>query len=127
MRQASYVFDYDDVWAKDPHFVKYDYNAPDAVPPELHHAFDCVVIDPPFITEEVWAKYAATAKLLLAPGGKVIGSTVAENREMLARHLPGMRPCAFQPSIPHLIYQYNLYTDYDSVTFAERNPEIPAE
>lgn len=48
---------------------RYDFNAPEDVPAELHHTFDCVVIDPPFITEEVWHKYAATAKLLLKPGG----------------------------------------------------------
>ena len=28
-----------------------------------------VVIDPPFITREVWEKYAAAARLLLRPGG----------------------------------------------------------
>jgi hypothetical protein len=32
---------------------------------------------------------------------------------------------AFQPSIPNLVYQYNLFTNYDATTFAKANPEIP--
>jgi 16S rRNA G966 N2-methylase RsmD len=30
---------------------------------ELHGSFDFVLIDPPFITREVWEKYAITARL----------------------------------------------------------------
>ena len=96
IQKNSWVFDFDDQWSKDKHFVIYDYRLPDAVPRELHHTFDMVVIDPPFITggklpktfrpsmqqpsaqlpdiatrltEEVWRKYADTAKLLLKDGG----------------------------------------------------------
>lgn len=50
--------------------MRYDYNAPEQLPAALHGTFDCVVIDPPFITREVWAKYAQAAKLLLQPGGE---------------------------------------------------------
>lgn len=72
----------------------YDFNKPDDFPKDLHHTFDMVVIDPPFITkevrpthhditshhnkcpaapvltlrEQVWEKYAETAKLLLKEG-----------------------------------------------------------
>ena len=42
-----------------------------------------LVIDPPYITREVWAQYAITAKLLLAPNGRILLSTVAENAEMM--------------------------------------------
>ena len=66
--------------------------------------FDCVVIDPPFITPECWKLYAATAKLILAPGGKVIASTIAENAPLM-KELLGASPQRFQPSIPHLVYQ----------------------
>jgi len=124
IRQASWVMDLDQQWAKEPGFFAYDFNKPEDLPGECLGAFDCVVIDPPFITEEVWAKYAATAKLLLSPGGKIILTTVAENKEMLKEML-GVAPCAFQPSIPHLVYQYNLYTNYESETFSRKNPEIP--
>lgn len=46
-------------------FVKYDFNNLDTIPAEMHHTFDLAVIDPPFITEEVWIKYADAIKLLL--------------------------------------------------------------
>lgn len=51
--------------------ARYDFNHPEAIPEHLQHSFDCVVIDPPFITREVWEKYAQAAKLLLrdASGG----------------------------------------------------------
>jgi hypothetical protein len=39
----------------------------------LHRTFDFIVIDPPFITAEVWAEYAKAAKLLLVPGEEVMG------------------------------------------------------
>ena len=45
--------------------------------------FEMLVIDPPYITREVWAQYAITAKLLLAPNGRILLSTVAENAEMM--------------------------------------------
>ena len=32
---------------------------------------------------------------------------------------------AFLPSIPHLVYQYNLYTNYNSDVYSKKNPEIP--
>ncbi len=49
------------------------------------------MIDPPFITKEVWEKYAKTAALLLKSGkdsngipfGKVILTTVMENAPFL--------------------------------------------
>jgi hypothetical protein len=34
-------------------------------------------------------------------------------------------PCTFQPSIPHLVYQYNLYANYPSSALAVVNAEIP--
>ncbi|RYH06746.1 hypothetical protein EON65_42520 [archaeon] len=39
----------------------------------MHHSFDVVVIDPPFITEDVWRKYAAAAKVLLKTGNDSTG------------------------------------------------------
>ena len=45
------------------------------IPKELYHTFDFIVIDPPFITAEVWAEYAKAAKLLLVEGVQVRGET----------------------------------------------------
>lgn len=127
------VFDYDEQFGRDAklldpakNYVKYDYNAPDALPEGMLGTFDYVVVDPPFITEEVWELYAVAVKRLLAPGGKMLLSTIPENAEMLGRLL-GCRRCAFRPSIPNLVYQYDLYTNYESARLGERNPEIPED
>jgi hypothetical protein len=54
---------YDDMWASNPGFVKYNFKEVDKIPKEHHHAFDYVVIDPPFITEEVWELYCQVRKI----------------------------------------------------------------
>lgn len=85
------MIQYDKKWINDPGFVFYDFNSPEEFDPDLRNTFDVVVIDPPFITHEVWQKYAITAKLLLKegvnedgiPNGKVIGTTVIENSSFL--------------------------------------------
>lgn len=126
MRAASKVFDLDEQWAALPCFVRYDFNEPEVVPAELHHSFDALLIDPPFITEAVWEKYAATARLLLRPGGRVICSTIAENADLM-RRLLRLERVAFQPSIPHLIYQYDLFTNFAPSVLCHANPEIPSD
>jgi EEF1A lysine methyltransferase 1 len=42
-----------------------------------------VIIDPPFITREVWEKYALCAKKLLKENGMWFLSTIDENEEMI--------------------------------------------
>lgn len=110
-------------------FVYYDYNSPSKIPDELRGAFSAVVIDPPFITKDVWEKYAQAAKLLLAGGaGLVMATTVVENASLLEELLgPGLKPNAFLPSIPHLPYQYALYTNFETPEFSVRNEEIAGD
>jgi EEF1A lysine methyltransferase 1 len=63
-----------------------------------------VVIDPPFITREVWEKYAEISKLLLREeGGHALLSTIDENEEMILEVM-GARKRTFRPSIPNLVY-----------------------
>lgn len=82
----------------------YDFNKADELPSDLHHSFDLVVIDPPFITREVWEKYAEAAKLLLKEeGGHALLSTIDEN-EANIKELIGADRKAFRPSIPNLVY-----------------------
>ena len=57
-----------------------------------------------------------------------MGCSVAElrwawGREMM-QELFGATPAAFQPSIPHLVYQYDLYTNYAPLCLASPNPEL---
>eukprot|EP00397_Hematodinium_sp_SG-2012_P030783 GEMP01032627.1.p1 GENE.GEMP01032627.1~~GEMP01032627.1.p1 ORF type:complete len:182 (+),score=24.90 GEMP01032627.1:62-547(+) len=103
-RQRSHFFDIDEKWKDHPNFVRYDFNEPLALADELRESFELVIIDPPFITLEVWQKYAQTCKFLLKPGGKIILSTIMENETMM-RDLLDVHPVKFMPSIPHLVYQ----------------------
>lgn len=77
LRKESVVLDYDKQWESDPGFVWYDFNVPENIPERLHGSFEGVLIDPPFITPEVWEKYSTTAKLLLKEGGKIICTTIS--------------------------------------------------
>mmetsp|Transcript_20915 Transcript_20915/g.37665 ORF Transcript_20915/g.37665 Transcript_20915/m.37665 type:complete len:251 (-) Transcript_20915:55-807(-) len=122
-RRECAVLDYDRKWESDPGFVFYDYNEPESVPEEIKGTFEMLVIDPPYITREVWAQYAITAKLLLAPNGRILLSTVAENAEMM-KELLDVEPQNFRPSIPKLVYQYCLYTSYPSEGLGCVNEEI---
>ncbi|CAM9352794.1 unnamed protein product [Ectocarpus sp. 6 AP-2014] len=128
LRAKCKVFDLDTKWAKDPGFVLYDYTKPQDIPETLRGTFDMVVVDPPFVTRQVWESYTAATKLLLRPGGAglVLCSTILENAPFM-EELLGASPCEFKPSIPNLVYQYSLYVNYDSKRLASCNPEIPSE
>ncbi|XP_073391710.1 uncharacterized protein [Physcomitrium patens] len=126
IKNRSFFFDVDSQWEKHSNFVYWNYNQPSEVDRTMHHQFDCVVIDPPFVTREVWAKYSEAALLLLKEGGKIILSTIPENAEML-KHMLNVKRQAFQPSIPHLVYQYAFFTNYESANFSFPNPESIAE
>lgn len=41
---------------KEKNFVFYDFNKPTELPDELKGKFNFILIDPPFITLEVWTK-----------------------------------------------------------------------
>ncbi|CAK4079383.1 unnamed protein product [Aphanomyces euteiches] len=122
-RAELVLFDYD---AALPRVVHYDFHEPTNVSPGFEHHFDFVVIDPPFITEEVWTKYAMSARYLLAPHGKLLLTTIAENASLMERLL-GCTLRRFQPSIPHLVYQYGTYANYESEALDQVNPEIPQD
>ena len=103
----------------------FDFNKIENIPEDLHHKFDMVVIDPPFITREVWEKYAEISRLLLKEeGGHALLSTIDENEEMILE-IMGAKRRAFRPSIPNLVYQYSFYTTYEHPDLDEKNAEIP--
>mmetsp|Transcript_80348 Transcript_80348/g.176135 ORF Transcript_80348/g.176135 Transcript_80348/m.176135 type:complete len:378 (-) Transcript_80348:213-1346(-) len=117
------VLDFDRQWEWDAGFVFYDFNKPIDVPADLHCSFDYVLIDPPFITREVWTLYAETAKLLMKDGGRLLCTTIFENAAMM-KELLAVTPTLFRPSIPNLVYQYSIYTNYRSERLEKLNPEI---
>lgn len=132
-RQRARLLDFDTQWAWDPGFVAYDYKHPEALPVELKHRFAMVVIDPPFITKEVWKMYAKTTQYLLLRGSgdedekvskrKILCTTVSENAGLL-QALLGVKERRFQPSIPTLVYQFSSFSNYKSARLDAINPEL---
>jgi len=132
-RKNFTLFDIDTVWKDDDGFEYYDFKKPGKFNETLRGSFDMVVIDPPFITREVWESYAITTKLLLKHStfsdniterSFVLGTTVVENKSLMGE-LFGTKPTVFRPSVPHLVYQYNIYLNCDEcTTLKNKNPEI---
>jgi len=73
LKANSSLFDYDEMWASEPGFVKYDYRKPEDIPAKYLHSFDLVVIDPPFVTDIVWEKYIEATLLLWTQGASYSG------------------------------------------------------
>ena len=101
----------------------YDFNSPTDINENLHHKFDVIVIDPPFITQAAWEKYAITAALLAKENPHIICTTVEQNASLMKR-LFNCKVTNFQPSIPKLIYQYNTYANFDSTALSAINSEL---
>ena len=98
------MLDIDTQWKNEKGFVEYDFTKPLTLDEKLKHSFDCVVIDPPFVTRDAWEKFAEAGNYLHKDGGVIICSSIAENEPML-KELLNVHSVAFKPSIPHLIYQ----------------------
>eukprot|EP00297_Palpitomonas_bilix_P018219 CAMPEP_0113881774 /NCGR_PEP_ID=MMETSP0780_2-20120614/8568_1 /TAXON_ID=652834 /ORGANISM="Palpitomonas bilix" /LENGTH=188 /DNA_ID=CAMNT_0000868679 /DNA_START=100 /DNA_END=666 /DNA_ORIENTATION=+ /assembly_acc=CAM_ASM_000599 len=127
LKENSVVFDLDEQWSSNPCFVRWDFNEPTAFPDELAHTFDFIVVDPPFITREVWEKYTEATKKLLKNDGTptfILLTTIQENKDMM-KELLDVEPQAFLPGIPNLVYQYSLYVNYESEHLQQKNPDIP--
>jgi len=124
-RAGCRLLEYDETLCSADGCVRFDFHRPTALPQELRGAFKCVVIDPPFITRDVWQLYAQTARHLLPEeGGLLVLTTVIENAPMLAELLDA-RPNVYLPSIPNLPYQYSVYTNFKAPLLDSPNPEVP--
>jgi hypothetical protein len=55
-KEQSTLLEYDQKFKGDKGFVFYDFNKPLELDGSLEGKYDFILIDPPFITEEVWAK-----------------------------------------------------------------------
>jgi 16S rRNA G966 N2-methylase RsmD len=69
-------------------YVLFDFNTPDGFPEELKGTFDCVVIDPPFITREVWEKYTRVSVTLCRWGSLSVSTAVPRHRRQQAAVSP---------------------------------------
>lgn len=111
------------------------------IPAHLHGQFDLVVIDPPFIVEDVWRKYAVSAKILLRGGGTsadaadqaegavarrghAICTTVAENLPLMQELFPGARRMKFQPRLVLLLCR-SSFKGYCIPPARPRRPRFP--
>lgn len=50
-RPHTCLLEYDDRFELLGDFIKYDFNRPLDLPPDLHHAYDRVLCDPPYHSE----------------------------------------------------------------------------
>jgi EEF1A lysine methyltransferase 1 len=130
-RKGWALLDYDDHFKTDAGWAFYDFNKPEeTITDALRGGFDMVVIDPPFITEQVWTLYAQASKLLFKETGPkmMLGTTIFENFDLL-RRLFGedtTKQLPWSPSIPNLVYQYSTYcTGFEPLVLNKANPEIP--
>lgn len=131
------LFDYDDKFenitrnmlleeSNIPHFVLYDFNnSKENIRSNAFHTYSMIIVDPPFITKDVWEKYAQTVKILAANKDcLILCSTIAEN-ESLMYELMSLKPVVYKPNIPNLVYQYNFYANFNSEHINRKNTEIP--
>jgi predicted methyltransferase len=111
----------------DPNYLYFDFENPESLPSHIMGTFDMFVIDPPFITSDVWEKYALTVKRLMrTSNGYILTTTIAENEELMYR-LFQATSTIFKPCIPHLVYQYRTYTNFPSSILSMTNKELTAE
>lgn len=129
IQNKSMLFDYDEKLIKKHKNCRlYDFNNLDysAFPGK---SFDFIIIDPPFITEEAWTKFASFVNYLAIEDKvklKILTCSIAENATLLERLL-GLKMKKYQPSIPHLVYQYNVYANYEDEELDKVNSEIAME
>lgn len=92
--------------------------------------FDIVIIDPPFITRNVWEQYAMAVHFLLKNDlkekGIVIGTTVKENQDVMME-LFHASLTVFKPVVTNLVYQYTIFINCISTVLSVPNPELPQE
>lgn len=88
------------------------------------------IMDPPFITRDVWEKYAIATQYLLKDDPKkkgiVLGTTVEENADFMME-LFHASPTIFKPVVTNLVYQYVVFINCTSTILSIPNPELLEE
>ncbi|CCC09482.1 hypothetical protein SMACR_03512 [Sordaria macrospora] len=83
-------------------FVFYDFAQPFKLPAHLKGAFDRVIVDPPFLSEDCQTKAALTVRWMLKPSGpeKIIACTGERMEKLVTEKLYksyGVRTTTFEP------------------------------
>ena len=126
LKSRCVVLDLDTQWKLDPGYHCYDFNIHpnQQLPSHLQNNFKLIIVDPPFVTREVWEQYAISSKWLgTCNNCRYICTTIHENAKMM-KSLLNLTSNQFRPSIPSLVYQYSTYTNYTSERLNVLNPEI---
>lgn len=99
-------------------FQFYDFNHPLDVPKHLHHSFDCVIADPPYLNRDCALATGQTMDLLLrSKSNPAIYCTGAVMEDDL-RLLLGLRRCSFEPK--HRCQLQNDFATFTSYDDSER-------
>lgn len=105
------LFEYDKRFSKyGPDFVFYDYNSPLNIKSNYKNAFDVIVVDPPFLSEECLTKTAQSITLIKKSTSKLIICT-GKVMEGLAVKLLNVEKCTFEPK-----HQNNLANEFICLT-----------
>uniref|UniRef100_A0A0N5AMT5 Protein-lysine N-methyltransferase n=1 Tax=Syphacia muris TaxID=451379 RepID=A0A0N5AMT5_9BILA len=79
-------------------FVFYDYNEPTCLPENCHNEFDLIVIDPPFLSEECFVKFAETVRLLSKSANTKLIICTGVIMESTVERLFSAHRCHFVPT-----------------------------
>ncbi|KAJ3060857.1 hypothetical protein HDU98_003191 [Podochytrium sp. JEL0797] len=83
----------------------------------LHHQFDTLAVDPPFLSDECWTKTAETVRWFAKEECKVIVCTGLVMRKKIEEEL-GCKLTVFEPMHKGgLSNEFGCYTNFDSEGF----------
>lgn len=95
-------------------FTFYDYNLPDELPQAMKHAYQVIVADPPYLSEECLEKVAQTVAFLAHPGKAFLLLLTGEVQRERAARLLGLNPCGFRPEHANKLgNEFRLFTSYN--------------
>ncbi|XP_021721277.1 EEF1A lysine methyltransferase 1-like [Chenopodium quinoa] len=95
-------------------FTFYDYNLPEDLPQTMKHAYQIIVADPPYLSEECLKKVALTIPFLAKPEKNFLLLLTGEVQRDRASKFLGLHPCGFRPEhSSKLGNEFRVYTNYN--------------
>ncbi|KEY64764.1 hypothetical protein S7711_05414 [Stachybotrys chartarum IBT 7711] len=99
-RPKLVLLEHDDRFGVFPEFFFYDFQQPLKLPGHLKGTLDCIICDPPFLSDDCQTKAALTARWLLKPGSPRVVVCTGERMEPLVCKLYqsfGVQTTTFEP------------------------------
>ena len=131
IQKNGILFDYDEIFTKkSKNAVVYDYKDYSNIK-GYDNYFDFIMVDPPYINEDAWTLFANFIKKIAKKqdenitilDAKILTCSIEENEDFLEKLL-NLKKRVYQPSIPHLVYQYNFFSNYEEEELSIKNKEI---